>query len=121
MTYNELVGEHIEAVEIFGQHENEEQLIVEADVMLDVQRVGACALTVMTKGHHRDVTLGEYLEELDSLDRGVIPGEAEEGVEPYVINEDSITPDLLREKFLHQSVWDGLAKCLVPQVNGTSG
>ncbi len=112
---NNLIGEQIDVVELYGQLENEKHEIVEADVMLDLQRVGLCALTVVTKQRYENLILTKQVNELNGLDKGIIPEETEDTAMPYVVNEDNITPQLLDDKFLNHTVWKGLADCLVPQ------
>lgn len=112
----DLLGEHIERVEILGQLPDGDGNIVEADLMLELQRIGLCSLTVITKKRHEDLILSRHTQEMSQLDDGLVADdEPDDSPQPYVINEGSISPELIEDKFLNHTVWQGLAAALVPQ------
>lgn len=113
---NATTGKQIESLTLYGEFRDDKNEIVEADVMLNIQNVGHCALTVMTKNHYYNVKVQNLL--MSDLEFAPTEQELEDQateVQPYVVNEDILTTELLTEKFVNKIVWDGLAKCLTQQ------
>ena len=106
------VGNTIESFVILGQERNGKQQWVGADLELRIPPVGRFFLNVVTKGHFANEVLENALSDLGRPESLLGGAEASDTREPFVLNDNVITDEVLQSKFQGRRVEIDLAASL---------
>lgn len=109
---SELIGRRVAEFEVLGKEHDGVKRWVGADMELIIPPLGRFFMNIVTKAQYASEQLAETFADVDSPEQIFAADDDVERRDPFVLNDEEITDEVLHRKFDNRVVEQDLADCL---------